>query len=57
MTNSDSQGAVAMAKTPRQFFEKQLAGEQPLSFETAGGLWNGGGLMWSSRNRCPHWTI
>src|SRR6266566_7520848 len=38
MSNSESDGAVARAKEPRRFFEKQLAGEQPLSFETAGQL-------------------
>jgi hypothetical protein len=38
MTNSESDGAVARAKEPRRFFEKQLAGEQPLSLETAGQL-------------------
>jgi hypothetical protein len=39
MTNSEGTGAVARAKEPRRFFEKQLAGEQPLSFETAGQLY------------------
>lgn len=39
MTNSESGGAVARAKEPRRFFEKQLAGEQPLSFETAAQLY------------------
>jgi hypothetical protein len=39
MSNSESDGAVARAKEPRRFFEKQLAGEQPLSFETAGQLY------------------
>src|ERR1700730_17668076 len=39
MSNSESGGAVARAKEPRRFFEKQLAGEQPLSFETAGQLY------------------
>jgi hypothetical protein len=38
MSNSESDGAAARAKEPRRFFEKQLAGEQPLSFETAGQL-------------------
>src|SRR5882762_2045396 len=38
MSNSESDGAVARAKEPRRFFDKQLAGEQPLSFETAGQL-------------------
>jgi uncharacterized protein DUF6930 len=35
MTNSEISAAVAKAKEPRRFFEKQLAGEQALSFETA----------------------
>jgi len=39
MSNSESDGAAARAKEPRRFFEKQLAGEQPLSFETAGQLY------------------
>jgi hypothetical protein len=39
MSNSKSDGAVARAKEPPRFFEKQLAGEQPLSFETAGQLY------------------
>jgi hypothetical protein len=39
MSHSESDGAVARAKEPRRFFEKQLAGEQPLSFETAGQLY------------------
>jgi hypothetical protein len=39
MSNSESDGAVARAKEHRRFFEKQLAGEQPLSFETAGQLY------------------
>jgi hypothetical protein len=39
MSNSESAGAVARAKEPRCFFDKQLAGEQPLSFETAGQLY------------------
>jgi len=38
MSNSESDGAAARAKESRRFFEKQLAGEQPLSFETAGQL-------------------
>src|SRR6267378_8250285 len=39
MSSSESDGAVARAKETRRFFEKQLAGEQPLSFETAGQLY------------------
>jgi len=39
MSNSESDVAVVRAKEPRRFFEKQLAGEQPLSFETAGQLY------------------
>src|SRR6266550_6740939 len=39
MSNSESDGAVARAKEPRRFFEKQLAGEKPLSFETASQLY------------------
>src|SRR6266853_61362 len=38
MSNPESDGAAARAKESRRFFEKQLAGEQPLSFETAGQL-------------------
>ena len=39
MGNSESASAVTRAKEPRCFFAKQLAGEQPLSFETAGQLY------------------
>jgi hypothetical protein len=39
MTNSESHDAAATAKGPRRFFDKQLAGEQPLSFETADQLY------------------
>jgi len=39
MTNSESHDSVATAKGPRSFFDKQLAGEQPFSFETAGQLY------------------
>lgn len=39
MTDSESHDSVATAKGPRSFFDKQLAGEQPLSFETAGQLY------------------
>src|SRR5712672_2613861 len=35
MTDSESNDAAATARAPRQFFHKQLAGEQSLSFETA----------------------
>src|SRR4029077_14866519 len=35
MTNSEISAGLAKAKEPRYFFERQLAGEQPLSFETA----------------------
>ena len=35
MSTSESGGAVTRAKEPRRFFVKQLAGEQPLSFEIA----------------------
>jgi len=35
MTNLENAAGTARAKEPQHFFEKQLAGEQPLSFETA----------------------
>jgi hypothetical protein len=35
MTDSFSSSGASRAKTPRVFFEAQLPGEQPLSFETA----------------------
>jgi len=38
MGDSGSDGAVGRAKESRRFFVKQLAGEQPLSFETASQL-------------------
>ena len=38
MGDSGSDGAVGKAKESRQFFVKELAGEQPLSFETASQL-------------------
>lgn len=39
MTNLESHDSVATVKGTRRFFDKQLAGEQPLSFETAGQLY------------------
>ena len=39
MSDSESNGGVARAKEPRRFFERQLAGEQPLSFKTASQLY------------------
>jgi hypothetical protein len=39
MTNSGSHDAAATSRGPRRFFQKQLAGEQPLSFETASQLY------------------
>jgi hypothetical protein len=38
MSTSESGGAVTRAKEPRRFFVKQLAGEQPSSFEIAAQL-------------------
>ena len=38
MGGSGSDGAVGRAKESCRFFVKQLAGEQPLSFETASQL-------------------